>query len=278
MSAHSLSPEARRHRHSKWFIVAVGLIVTAVVAISTQWAFPPSNDWRTALYVLLGILVTLVLANTSDVVQRKIQKVQFEIRDFLMERLGNRHERTAAVIELCRTAGHEFRAVTYFPVVGIQDDPKTAPAEYLRALEETLAKEVKVTLVSVSCTEARRYCELENFDEASIETLEWVEDRLKGLSSRFPDNLELITVPGDAITVNVCHNDSTALMYHVDLKDDKDDDSEKDKGFGFKSADARILAVAKGGVTRYRHYNSHRQQRGNGRASMVTRTHRVETL
>jgi hypothetical protein len=278
VSARSLSPEARRHRHSKWFIISVGLIVTTVVAISTQWAFPPSNDWRTALYVLLGILVTLVLANTSDVVQGKIQKVQFEIRDFLMERLGSRHERTAALIELCRTAGHEFRAVTYFPVVGIQDDPETAPAEYLRALEETLAKEVDVTLVSVSCTEARRHCELENFGDASTEALEWVEDRLKGLARRFPNNLELITVPGDAITVNVCHNDSTALMYHVDLKNDKDLDQEQNKGFGFKSADARILAVAKGGVTRYRRYNSSLQQRGNGRGSMITRTHRVETL
>jgi hypothetical protein len=239
--------ERRRHRHMRAIIIGVGMAVTIVVAISTQLAFPPSNDWRTALYVLLGVIVTLVVADTADVVQQKIQGVQLEIRDFLMERVNSRHERTEAVIELCKSATHEFRAVTLFPVVGIQDDPETAPGDYLRAVEEALQNEAKVTLVSMSCDEAKQYCESRKLSDQSMRALNWVDERLAGLVNRFPHRLEVITVPGDTITVNVCHNDSTALLYHVGLQDDD--------GAGFRSTDARVVAVAKGGVARYTRFN-----------------------
>jgi hypothetical protein len=242
------SLEGRGNRHTRAIIIGVGSVTAAVAAVSTQFAFPPSTSWRSLLYFLLGVMVTIAIAYMSDVVQDTIHRVQLEIKDFLMEMVNSRHERTAAMIDLCRNAAHEFCAVTYLPVVGIQDDPETAPGEYLRALEEILLKEASVTLVSVSCREAREYCEArDEFDDSSRDALLWVEERLAGLVRRFPEKFQVITIPGEAITVNVCHNDSTALMYHVGL--------DGDSGAGFKSTDARIVAVAKGGVERYAKYN-----------------------
>lgn len=248
MSVRSRVHKVLRRHGSQIIILVVGAGVTAVVALSTQLGLPSDDGWRTALYVLLGVAVTLVVATTTDGVHRKIQGVQWEIRDFLMERVNSRNERTAAVIDLCRKASHEFCAVTFFPAVGIRDDPESAPGEYLHALEEALAKkEIRVTLVSVSCEEAREYCKQNSgFHPASYDALDWIGDRLKGLERRFPERLELIHVPGEAITVNVCHNESTALMYHMSMTNDD--------GAGFRSTDARIVAVAKGAFSRYMDY------------------------
>ncbi|HEX4465014.1 MAG TPA: hypothetical protein VH042_10280 [Solirubrobacterales bacterium] len=220
--------------------------MTGAVAASTQWAFPPSNSWRTAVYVLIGVIVTLVVADIANFIQEKIHKVQVEIQNFLVEIVNTRQKRAAAVIDLCRTADREFRAVTFFPAVGVQDDPKRVPAQYLQALEEALEGDVDVTLVSVSCEEAKQYCTERGLKEGSSEALTWIESRLKELDGRF-DTLTWITVPGDQITINVCHNESAALMYHMALA--------SDEGSGFKSTDARIIDVAKGGFERYEEYN-----------------------
>ncbi len=220
--------------------IAVAFLVGGLVVAATQWQIPAESDWRNAVFVVIGVLATLWVADTAHSVQR-------EIRDFLMERVNSRPQRTYAVIELCASATHQFRAVTFLPAVGIRDDPALAPGIYLRTLEEALAREVKVTLVSVSCSDAKAYCEEKEFSDASIEALGWIENRLTELRERFPDRLTWITVPGEAITVNICHNESTALMYHMGLK--------KDDGDGFRSTDARILAVAKGGFCRYAKYH-----------------------
>jgi hypothetical protein len=124
---------------------------------------------------------------------------------------------------------------------------------YLRAIEKALLQEVDVTLVSVSCAEALAYCEDNGFSEGSCEALVWIGVRLEELSERFnnkhsKNRLTWITVPGEAITLNVCHNESTALIYHMSLGDEDDGD-------GFRSTDARIVAVAKGGFSRYRKYH-----------------------
>lgn len=229
-------------RGSHLMTVTVAFAVAGVVAAMTHWQIPPGSSWRNTIFVVIGVLATLWVADIAYTVQR-------EIRDFLMERVNSRPQRTNAVIELCRCATHEFRAVTFLPAVGVRDDPAVAPGVYLRAVEEALAapRNVKVTLVSVSCADARAYCEEKEFSDASIEALDWIENRLTELRERFPDQLTWITVPGEAITVNVCHNESTALMYHMGLK--------KDDGDGFRSTDARILAVAKGGFSRYAKYN-----------------------
>jgi hypothetical protein len=231
-----LAPNHRFHLVT----VAAAVLVTAGVVGSTQWGLPHDEHWRTALFVVAGVLATLWVADTAHGVQQ-------EIRDFLMERVNSRQQRTDAVIDLCACAAHEFRAATFFPAVGIRDEPKRYPGIYLRTLEEALARGVDVTLVSVSCAEARAYCEEKEFGDASRDALMWIEERLNELSDRFKDSLTWITVPGEAITVNVCHNESTALMYHMSLKDDDGD--------GFRSTDARIVAVAKGGFYRYRKYH-----------------------
>jgi hypothetical protein len=236
---HILDRAQRPYLNSRAVIIGVGSVATILIALTTQLAFPPSEDWRTAVYVFLGLLVTVVVADTADIIQR-------QIRDFLMERVNSRNERTAAVIGLCREAAHEFRAVTYFPVVGLRDEPDFAPAEYLRAIEGALDEEVDVTLVSISCEEAKRHCEEQGFGTRSVEALDWIAQRLEGLERRFADRFTVITVPPSAITVNICHNESSALMYHVGLDDDD--------GSGFKSTDARIVAVAKGGFARYQEF------------------------
>lgn len=227
-------------RGSHLMTIAAAFAVAGLVAAATRWQIPHGADWRDAAFVVIGVLATLWVADIAYTVQR-------EIRDFLMERVNSRPQRTHAVIELCRCATHEFRAVTFLPAVGVRDDPALAPGIYLRTVEEALARNVKVTLVSVSSADARAYCEEKEFSDASIEALGWIENRLTELRERFPERLTWITVPGEAITVNVCHNESTALMYHMGLK--------KDDGDGFRSTDARILAVAKGGFSRYAKYN-----------------------
>lgn len=227
-------------RGSHLMTLAVAVIVVGLVAGAIHWQIPHDPVWRNAVFVVIGVLATLWVADTAHTVQR-------EIRDFLMERVNSRPQRTDAVIELCRSATHEFRAVTFLPAVGVRDDPTLTPGIYLRTLEEALSRKVKVTLVSVACSDAKAYCEEKEFSDASIEALSWIENRLTELRERFPDGLTWITVPGEAITVNVCHNESTALMYHMGLK--------KDDGDGFRSTDARILAVAKGGFGRYAKYH-----------------------
>jgi hypothetical protein len=232
--------EVRPSRRAHVAFAAAALLITLAVVVSTLRDWPSSDHWRTACYVILGILATLWVAHTAH-------RVQQEIKDFLMERVNSRKQRTDAVVDLCRCAEREFRAVTFFPAVGIRDAPNRVPGVYLHAIEEALSNGVDVTLVSVSCEEAKNYCEEKEFDNDSIEALSWVEERLNELSARFVDQFTWITVPGEAITVNVCHNESAALMYHMSLKDDDGD--------GFRSTDARIVAVAKGGFDRYRKYH-----------------------
>jgi hypothetical protein len=219
--------------------LALGVLLTLLVVVSTTFDFP-GTEGRAALYAVAGLLVSLGAAYSTELGQD-------EIRNFLMKRVNSRRERTAAVISLCEKAEEEFCAVTYFPVVGIQDDPGSAPGKYLNALEKILEeKMVEVTLVSVSCAEAREFAKERSFRKSSLNALNWVEGRLAELVNRFPERLTWITVPGSAITINVCHNGSTALLYFMSPTDDK--------GSGFMSNDPKVLAVAEGGVNRYASY------------------------
>lgn len=227
-------------RHVRPLTIAVAVLICLGVIASTEYGVPHSESWRGAIFVLIGILATLWVAGTA-------QMVQEEIRDFLMERVNSRSQRTVAVIELCNCAVHEFRAVTFLPAVGVRDEPEHGPGEYLHAVEDALSRGVRVTLVSVSCDEAKAYCEGKDFGDDSCDALGWIGGRLTELSERFEETLDWITVPGEAITVNVCHNESAALMYHMGL--------ECDDGDGFRSTDARILSVAKGGFSRYEEYH-----------------------
>jgi hypothetical protein len=233
---------------SRLIIVGVGLLVTAAVAASTQLAWPHSNSWRTAAYVLIGVMVTLIVADVANFIQEKIHKVQVEIQNFLVEIVNTRQKRSDAVIELCRKADREFRAVTFFPAVGVQDNPRRKPGEYLQVIEDALERDVEVTLVSATCDDVEAYCveKSEDFKDASSKALIWIETRLRELDDRF-DKLKLIRVPGERITVNICHNESAALMYHIALT--------SDKGSGFRSTDARIVDVAKGGFERYEEFS-----------------------
>lgn len=239
MSERSATVHVRKVWHSYLLVGGLGAVVTAVVVASTLLEKPSDAGQRAGLYAVLGIVATIVVAVSSE-------KIQGEIREFLMERVRSRRARTAAVIDLCEKADHEFCAVTYFPVVGIRDDPHTAPRRYLNALEEKLDEKVKVTLVSVSCAEAKEYSEDRGFTPESIDALIWVERRLEELVARYP-NLRIITVPGSAITVNVCHNEEAALVYHMS--------PDNDNGLGFKSADPLVVDVAKGGALRYATYS-----------------------
>lgn len=244
--------EGRGQGRSRTVILLGGILLTLLIAVTTQTGVPPSA-WRVALYTAIGVGVTLAAAYWTGALEERRQEAeermvgsQIEIRDFLMQRVNSRRERTAAVISLCKEANTEFRAVTFFPVVGIQDDPGSAPREYLNTLEERLDDEVEVTLVSVSCAEARAFGAERNFSAASLKALDWIEERLQGLLRRYPDRLTMITIPGSAITVNVCHNESTTLMYFMSAIDDQ--------GFGFKSDDPLVRTVAKGGAARYASY------------------------
>lgn len=240
---------------SRLIIIGVGLTVTVVVAASTQWAFPPSNSWRTAVYVLIGVIATLIVADIANFLQEKVHKVQLEIQTFLMEQVNTRQKRAAAAIDICQIADTEFRAVTFFPAIGIQDDPTDVPAKYLLSLEAALVRGVKITLISVSGEEAKTYCRNnpEAFADASTESLGWIQARLEELVGRF-NNLEWITITGDRITINVCHNESAALMYYLGL--------DGDSGSGFRSTDARVVDVAKGVFSRYERYS--RSDEGGG--------------
>jgi hypothetical protein len=243
MRVQDLRSQARARSTSRMKILTVGLTATLLVGLSIQLAFPPDNAMRTALYTALGILVTVVVADAADLVQR-------QIHDFLMERVNSRSERTEVVTELCKEASHEFHALTFFPVVGIWDDPEHAPWRYLLALEEALGRGVEVELVSVSCEEAQEYCDKADppHGSASQDTLAWAEERLSELARRFPDSFKRAVIPGEAITINICHHESAALMYHMGLKEDT--------GSGFRSTDARIVDVAKGGLQRYLTFHS----------------------
>lgn len=218
-------------------LIVVGFALTVCVVVSTWLGIPSSSGARAAGYAIVGVGCTVFVAINQG-------KIQEEIRRFLMERVNSRSARTRLVIDLCRKAEDEFRAVTFFPVVGIQDDPKSSPREYLNVLEKRLEDDgLEVTLISMSCAEARDYCLDRGFNHGSIKALDWVEIRLKGLIDRFPDLLTVITVPRAAITVNLCHNHEAALIYHID--------PEGDRGSGFKSNDRDLVDFAKGGVTRY---------------------------
>lgn len=243
MRIQSVRNRTRIRSTSRLKILAVGLTATLLVGLSIQLAVPPDNAMRTALYAALGILVTVVVADAADLVQR-------QIHDFLMERVNSRNERTMVVTELCQEASHEFRALTFFPVVGIWDDPDRAPWKYLLAIEEALARGVDVRLVSVSCTEAQKYCGTGDppYGKASQDALVWAEERLEELARRFPDKFKRTIIRGDAITINICHHESAALMYHMGLNEDT--------GSGFRSTDARIVDVAKGGLQRYLTFHS----------------------
>ena len=274
MSDQGKSGEGRR---SRTVILLGGIFLTLLIAITTQTEFP-SSAWRTALYAAVGVGVTLAAAYWTGVVEERREEAeqrmvgsQVEIRDFLMKRVNSRRERTAAVISLCENAVEEFCAVTYFPVVGIQDDPGTAPSEYLSALEKILEeKRAEVTLVSVSCAEAREFAVERNFRKNSLNALDWVEGRLEELVNRFPERLTMITLPGSAITINVCHNGSAALVYFMSPSDDK--------GSGFMSNDPKVLAVAEGGMTRYASYREReRRLPGRGLKPRLSRSSRQTT-
>lgn len=242
--------ERRRVRDYPYLpIIVSGAIFTLAVVLTTTRGIPEDPESRAAVYAILGVGMTVIATFLTEKTQGRIARDQSSIKNFLMRQVNSRPARTNAVIELCKEAETEFCAVTYFPVVGIQDDPDFAPLEYLNTLEGKLAKGVKVVLVSVSCAEARKYCEETKFSKgsASIKALARVEGRLTYLRTHFPDDLTVITVPGSAITVNVCHNDSTALLYHM---------SPVDEGSGFQSNYPLVLDVAKGGAQRYAY--SHR--------------------
>jgi hypothetical protein len=189
----------------------------------------------------------LIVADVANYLQENVQKVQLEIQKFLLEQVNTRQKRAAAVIDICQIADTEFRAVTFFPAVGVQDDPTDVPAKYLLALEAALVRGVRITLISVSGKEAKAYCRNnpKEFTEASTDSLGWIQARLEELEGRF-DNLRWRTTTGDMIAINVCHNESAALMYHMGL--------DGDSGSGFRSTDARVLDVAKGVFSRYRRY------------------------
>jgi hypothetical protein len=235
-------------------VVAV-VCLTVLVVISTLLSIPSSPNWRSAIYVILGFLISWVATRSTDLNQVAMQQqTQEEIRKLFMQRVSSRSERTAAVISLCKDAESIFRAVTYFPVVGIQDNPKSAPSEYLNALESILKKEeVEVTLVSVSCAEAREFAIRRNFGQDSLNALEWAEERLRGLTRRYRNHLRIVTVPGSAITMNVCHNHKSALVYFMS--------PTEDNGKGFKSNDPVVLEVAEGGATRYASYRELERKR-----------------
>lgn len=242
-------PRLNLHSHSRGIIVFIGILVTAVVIGLTLVGYPTSDGWHAAMYALLGIIATLWVADTAH-------RVQWEIRNFLMGRVNSRLERTDAVIELCESAVHEFRAATFFPAVGVRDDPEHGPTRYMNAIENALENEVEVTLVSISLDEALAYCRKRkrDFQQPCLDALDRIELRLKQLDKRFP-NFVRIEVVGKAITVNVCHNESTALIYHMSLGPEAGNDSD-DVGAGFKSSDARVVAVAKGGFSRYRQFSA----------------------
>lgn len=219
-------------------IVIVGFgFVAAVVVLKLSTGFSPSNGWGAVVYGVVGVLVTLWVAHVAHGIQE-------EIRNFLMGKVNSRHERTDAVIAMCEEADSVFCAATFFPAVGIRDNPETKPSEYLIALEKALERDVNVSLVSVSFAEARQYCTKKRFPAPSLKALDWIEKRLSELEGRFPDALSRREIAGNLMTTNVCFNDSSALLYHMSLVSDDD-------GAGFKSSDARILAVAEGGFSRY---------------------------
>lgn len=230
---------------SRGLVLFVGFASAALLALLTLTSVPPDSAWREATFVFLGIAATLWV---SDIAYR----VQWEVRNFLMGRVNSRLERTDAVIELCESANHEFRAATFFPSVGVRDDPERGPTRYLAAIENALERGVEVTLVSVSLLEALAYSRENKFDQSCLDALDRIELRMKQLDQRFK-SMNRIEVVGKAITVNVCHNESAALIYHMSLGVKAK--GADDFGAGFKSSDARIVAIAKGGFSRYRQFN-----------------------
>jgi hypothetical protein len=232
---------------SSRLVVVVGFLAAAAIAALVLTDFPADGEWRDATYVFLGVVATLWVADTAH-------RVQSEIRNFLMGRVNSRLERTDAVIELCRAANHEFRAATFFPAVGVRDDPERAPTRYMAAIEDALERGVEVTLVSISLDEALAYSRENKFDQPCLDALERIELRMRQLDRRFK-KLMRIEVVGKAITVNVCHNESAALIYHMSLGV-RQKEAGDDFGAGFKSSDARIVAIAKGGFSRYRQFSA----------------------
>jgi hypothetical protein len=109
-----------RERSFRTTTFALGAVLTLVVAITTVIDLP-SSDLRAAGYTAIGFVLSLMAAYSTGVTQEKIQIAQKEIRNILMDKVNSREERTQAVIKICEEAKQEFRAVTYFPAVGIQD-------------------------------------------------------------------------------------------------------------------------------------------------------------
>ncbi len=124
----------------------------------------------------------------------------------------------------------------------------------MAAIEDALERGVEVTLVSISLDEALAYSRENKFDQSCLDALERIELRMRQLDRRFK-KLIRIEVVGKAITVNVCHNESAALIYHMSLGI-KQREYGDDFGAGFKSSDARIVTIAKGGFSRYRQFSA----------------------
>jgi hypothetical protein len=249
--------ERRRARdYSYLVLIALGAGFILAVVLTTVLESPKDPEDRATLYAVLGGIMSVLVAFLGLQGQKRVETGQTRIQSFFTAQLNSRHDRTNAVIEICEKAKTEFCAVTYFPVVGIQDDPDSAPFEYLNMLERKLNAKKRVVLVSVSCAEARKYCEEKAVYfprvKDSLKALAKVESRLTDLVKHHTEHLTLITVPGSAITVNVCHNESTALMYHMTPRTEADDN-----GSGFTSRDPLVVSVAKGGAERYATY-SHR--------------------
>lgn len=210
----------------------------------------PVDGWSTIALGVTGILVTIVVARTGYRIQGEVRNIQRETQDFLMGKVNSRSQRTSAIIDMCTSADQTFCAATFFPAVGIRDRPDYEPMTYLRALEVALSAGVEVTLISVSLEEAKEYCEgRDEFSKRCVMALEEVHRRLNEVQDRviagtLDGTLERWELAGSQLTVNMCYNDSTALIYHMSL------DGE-DEGAGFKSADDRVLEVARGGFSRY---------------------------
>lgn len=233
--------------------VLVVIIVLAIISVllNLLTGLPDVEGWDAAALAVIGVLVTLVVARTADSIQREVRKLQQEIQDFLMGKVNSRTQRTSAVIEICEKSDHKFRAATFFPAVGIRDNPDSEPMVYLKALEDALRKGVHVQLIFAPFDEARKYCKgSDDFSTRCLVALDEVEERLNELQKRadagnLKGTLWKREIPGAQLTLNICYNDSAALIYHMSL-------DGKDAGAGFKSSDDRVREVAKGGFSRYR--------------------------
>lgn len=230
------------------YLLAATFLVLVVLVLME--IFNSNDAWLGAAYVILGLTVTMWVAFIAHESQK-------DLSAFLFGKVDTRQKRTEEIIRLCEQSNDHFFAVTSLPAVGIRDSGAEKDSDdFLKALGRALDRGVEVTLISAERDACEEMCK--NFDGVDPDDESRCMRALNNVCTRYREYNELASngsrikfrwhqIPRAGLTLHLCCNDSTALMYDLSLKDDRGD-----RGWAFISSDSRILHIVEGTFDRYK--------------------------